>query len=102
MSLRKYATIGFAALAFSVTLPVFAVDALQSSASVSAACKQARQDLSFLQQLATTDGGTNPYLDAPTPLACKAVDRPAKENLAKAQPAEKTAGDSPATSNRFN
>ena len=71
MSPFKFLSHGFTVVALFVGFPVFATDAQQQAAEASVACKQARQNLFFLKQLATTDGGTNPYSDAPTPAACK-------------------------------
>lgn len=92
MSSLKIFTRCFAALAVSIALPVFAADAKQAAADAGAACKRARQDLFFIQQLAWTDGNTNPTLNALVPKACKFANQSSNDAAAERPlPAEKAA-----------
>ena len=103
MSPLKLSASGFVALALSVALPAFAADAPQQAADASAACKQARQDLFFMQQLATSDGGTNPYHSALTPVECGVTGQTTKSATAKkTKPAEKADAVSSSAAYRYN
>ena len=62
---------GFATTVLLITLSGCATNAQPQLSEADATCNQAREDANFLQQLAASDGGTNPYLDAPVSRTCK-------------------------------
>jgi hypothetical protein len=98
MSSYKLITRSFAVIALSIALPTFAAEAQRPTAD--AACKQARKDLAFMEQLAMTDGGPSLYTNAPTPEACKASEKLAKENASKDSKASGKASGGSATAYR--
>ena len=70
LSPRNFA-FSFAIAVLSVALSGCATNPQIQLSEADATCKQARNDANFMQQLAASDGGTNPYLDAPVPRTCK-------------------------------
>ena len=56
-----------------ITLSACATNPQLQLSEVDATCKQARSDAAFLQLLASSDSGSNPYADAPVMQACKTV-----------------------------
>jgi len=90
----------FAAIALAVAAPALAAE---SQPNTEAACKQARMDLQFMQQLAASDGNTNPYLNAPLPAECKTNDSLARAEAAKKYRVdEKTVAGTSAAAHRYN
>ena len=60
----------FAINVLAIALPGCAANAPPQFAGANAACEQARIDLDFLQRMATTEGNSNQYSNAPMPPAC--------------------------------
>lgn len=69
----KNFTSGFAVTMLLITLSGCATNAQLQLSEADATCKQARSGANFLQQLASSDGGTDPNPDAPVSRACKTM-----------------------------